>query len=82
MYWSMKCCIAGGMTITDRPTWLTIGNSGKRIIKMCNGNCDQGRRCDCLTSDVFDGLITLGFAAAMLAAGGVIGFLVGFLVGE
>ena len=49
---------------------------------MCNGNCDQGRRCDCLTSDVFDGLFTLGFAMAMLAAGGIIGFLVGFLVGE
>jgi hypothetical protein len=35
-----------------------------------------------VTSDFLDGLITLGFAVAMLAAGGVIGFLVGFLVGE
>jgi hypothetical protein len=34
-----------------------------------------------VTSDVFDGLITLGFAVAMLAVGGIVGFLVGFLVG-
>ena len=43
---------------------------------MCNGNCNQGRRCDCVTSDVFDVLLRLGFAVAMTAAGGVIGWVV------
>ena len=44
----------------------------------CNGNCNQGRQCDC----VFDGLFTLGFMVAVLAVGGIVGFLIGYLVGE
>lgn len=43
---------------------------------MCNGNCDQNRRCDCLTSDLFDGLFTLGFAMAMFGLGFGVGYLV------
>jgi hypothetical protein len=45
----------------------------------CNGNCNQGRRCDCVFDDNF---FTLAFLLAVLAVGGVIGFLVGYLVGE
>ena len=48
----------------------------------CSGNCNQGRRCDCVTDYVFDGLFTLGFMVTVLAAGGIVGFLVGYLVGE
>jgi hypothetical protein len=44
----------------------------------CNGNCNQGRQCDC----VFNGLFTLGFLSAVLAVGVIVGFLVDFLVGE
>ena len=44
----------------------------------CNGNCNQGRQCDC----VFDGFFTLGFLSAVLAVGGIVGFLVGFWMGE
>ena len=47
----------------------------------CNGNCNQGRSCDCVTY-VFDGLFTLGFMVTVLAVGGIVGFLVGYLVGE
>lgn len=43
---------------------------------MCNGNCDQGRRCDCATSDLFDGLFTLGFAMVMFGLGFGVGCLV------
>jgi hypothetical protein len=49
--------------------------------QMCNGNCNQGRSCDCVTY-VFDGLFTLGFMVTVLAVGGIVGFLVGYLVGE
>lgn len=49
--------------------------------QVCNGNCDQGRRCDCVTY-VFDGFFTLAFLSAVLAVGGIVGFLVGYLVGE
>jgi hypothetical protein len=48
------------------------------INQMCNGNCNQGRSCDC----VFDGLFTLGFFLTVLAVGGIVGFLVGFWMGE
>ena len=52
------------------------------INQMCNGNCNQGRKCDCVTDYVFDGLFTLGFFLTVLAAGGIVGFLVGFWMGE
>jgi hypothetical protein len=45
-------------------------------------NCNQGRSCDCVTDYVFDGLFTLGFRSTVLAVGGIVGFLVGYLVGE
>jgi hypothetical protein len=45
----------------------------------CNGNCNQGRSCDCVA---FDSFFTLPFLLAVLAVGGVIGFLIGYLVGE
>jgi hypothetical protein len=47
---------------------------------MCNGNCDQGRRCDCVTY-VFDGPSFLALLLAGQAIGIVVGFLVGFWMG-
>ena len=47
-----------------------------------NGNCNQGRSCDCVTDYVFDSLFTLGFLVTVLTIGGIIGFLVCYLVGE
>jgi hypothetical protein len=35
-----------------------------------------------VTSDFLDGLITLGFFLTVLVAGGIVGFLFGYLVGE